>query len=1388
MKKHLLFSFGLLICLTFMSLKVSEVNPYRIYPYLQVYGEGKMQLTWFGNSLTSSFIKLVGDSGNVLYEGEVTGEPVPNIYYTSQEKSQVLTGLEQGSWIESDEVFRYRIPIDLPAGTAVNYLVTLGGVTYDGAFTMPASKSNWEKIRFMALADSETEPRGRVTNRAWYPGNPLFRPITTVPELWKQKFGSTIEQGIEIPNYMLTEQVGYNENLKVINSRNPNFILMPGDLVQGAGYQPGWDEFFRQNAGSMGKGLSSYAIIPALGNWESYGAISGGYGTNERGEFLPVVGRNRFHTYFETPIEDPLQKHKKSYYRVDYGPVTILTLDSSNGTPDQTAADFDGQPKLTGKQYTEPGTDTQENYTLAQYNAAGGKDLSSFGPGSDQYIWLEENLKDASENGQLIFVQYHHIAFSSGEHGVPLNHELSIGQVGTPMRILNPMLEKYGVVAVFSGHDELFERSFVDEDSDGKGIMYYDVGVAGDGLRGEKRDWLGNPFNTLDYNPYRKWSADQSSVEVWNTSGGNPVLVDGGKHYGHLEVNLEKKVEGDQEFAIVNFTPVYIFPVLDQNYNLQKVERRVYKDEVSLKIPLRKTEAKPVVKDRVELVLNAEGKATLKPEQVFTNWPISSIYTVTLSKSDFSCENLGAQEVTVIIKDDKGNTWEDKIEVVVQDKSAPVVQTNNLEVELDLAKGQLELSPEDFIQSISDNCAVKEVTISKTKVTCEDVGKELTVELRAVDFSGNVTEKNTTVLVRSFTSSPVTITGSESICGGTKQSLTLNSEAPFEVVRWRKNGTEISGATGKALEIEGAGTYKAVIRFAGACLFETDEFIVKAANTTPVTITGSESICGGTKQTLTLKSEAAFEVVKWRRNGTEISGAIGKTLEIETAGTYQAIVKNGGGCLVETPNFIVKEASSTPVTITGSESICVGTKQTLTLKSEAAFEVVKWRRNGTEITGASGKTIEIETAGTYQAIVKNGGGCLVETPNFIVKEANATPVTITGSESICVGSKQTLTLKSEAAFEVVKWRRNGTEISGATGKTLEIETAGTYQAIVRNAGGCLVETPNFIVKEANSTPVTITGSETICVGTKQTLTLKSEAAFEVVKWRRNGTEITGATGKTLEIESAGTYQAIVRTAGGCLVETADFIVKETATAAVSISGPATICAGDKQLLTLASEAEFEVVRWRRNGTEISGATNKTLEIEEGGSYHAIVRLAGGCLVETEKFVVESAAKPSGEIIVDGNILKAPEGNFTYQWYRNGEKLEGDTKQKLTVNQMGEFSVELTNEAGCTTRLVPVIMTISGIFNPGILVSEELKIYPNPASSQVEIQALGDLKFAANSMRIYDNSGKQVSSSVEVIRQSSRSVTLAIPRLSAGTYVIMVESDDNRVFVGKMIKQ
>ena len=138
-------------------------------------------------------------------------------------------------------------------------------------------------------------------------------------------------------------------------------------------------------------------------------------------------------------------------------------------------------------EYRGPGTDTQNNFTRAEYEAAGGTDLADYNPGSQQWNWAEQQLRDARRRGQIVMVQWHHSAFSSGEHGLPMYHEDTSGQGGTPMRKYHPLMEKYGVAAVLSGHSELFERSFVDRNGDGVGVQYYDVGIAGDALRGERR-------------------------------------------------------------------------------------------------------------------------------------------------------------------------------------------------------------------------------------------------------------------------------------------------------------------------------------------------------------------------------------------------------------------------------------------------------------------------------------------------------------------------------------------------------------------------------------------------------------------------------------------------------------------------------------------------------------------------------------------------------------------------------------------------------------------------------------------------------------------------------------------------------------------------------------
>lgn len=555
---------------------------FRVNPYLQQPSSDGTYITWFSEVDASGEVSISGPGldSPLVFTTEPTFEPM--LSYTDAELNQDINGLEQGSWLLSDENYKHTVDVSgLLPGSTYDYMVTVGDQVFEASFTTAPTAEDWDHIRFVALSDSETEPLGRINQRDWQQGalesGSLPRPAAE-GSLWAEKLGVS---GSRL-NYPLTETVGYLNNLEIINSRDPDFMLMPGDLVQGGGYQPGWDEFFRHNAGEFDSGLSEYPILPALGNWENFGALNGGYGTDADGRYGPLFSRQKYHIYFDAP-ENGTPEHQDNYYRIDYGPVTVLTLDSSNGEPDDSRSNYGGEgqpPKISGQEFTGPGTDTQDNITREQYEAEGGTDLADFNPGSPQWNWVIEQLEDARAKGQMIFAQFHHVPYSSGTHGLPMNHEDSSGQGGTPMRQYHSLFEEYGVMAVFSGHSEMFERSFVDEDGDGVGVHYYDVGVAGDGMRGQNTNADGS---LLNYNDFSQWTADQSEPELWQEVEGVPQIVAGGKHYGHLEVNVTR-LDGPEGGAEVTFTPVYSFPLLDSNYDLIDTERRIYGDEITLQI------------------------------------------------------------------------------------------------------------------------------------------------------------------------------------------------------------------------------------------------------------------------------------------------------------------------------------------------------------------------------------------------------------------------------------------------------------------------------------------------------------------------------------------------------------------------------------------------------------------------------------------------------------------------------------------------------------------------------------------------------------------------------------------------------------------------------------
>lgn len=472
------------------------------YPYLQRLTTDSAVIAWVSDSDTPRTLKLGSDT----YQSEA--RPAPELEYNPEEQRE----FSQPEYLVPRYLHQVRID-GLQAGRRYRYAVELER-PFQAEFVSP--KTGRTSYRFVAYSDSETEPESV--------GKPTSWPSSDDPKRV----------------YLTDQDTGYRANLQLIRERQPQAVIIAGDLVESGGEQRDWDEFWRHNTNPDGaKSLASQIpILPAIGNHDSYGGPRNG--KYER----PAVkaARDKYFTYFQPTVPG----QPREYHSVRLGPARLIFLDSCDGTPHKSAQD--------------------SNFHMEAAPAL----VPDFNPGSPQYLWLEKELAQAQKEDAFTFVVFHHCPYSSGPHAYPPGHgQGEDPQSGQPLLIWTPLFLRYGVDAAITGHDEIWERSTVEGEEvlpNGKKrahiLHVYDVGIGGDGLRRPETD-----------NPFRKFAADTGAPELWKDG----VLVSGGRHYGHLEVNLEPVGRKGWKATL---DPVYLFPIKDGDG--WKFERRLYPDTIVL--------------------------------------------------------------------------------------------------------------------------------------------------------------------------------------------------------------------------------------------------------------------------------------------------------------------------------------------------------------------------------------------------------------------------------------------------------------------------------------------------------------------------------------------------------------------------------------------------------------------------------------------------------------------------------------------------------------------------------------------------------------------------------------------------------------------------------------
>jgi hypothetical protein len=154
-----------------------------------------------------------------------------------------------------------------------------------------------------------------------------------------------------------------------------------------------------------------------------------------------------------------------------------------------------------------------------------------------------------------------------------------------------------------------------------------------------------------------------------------------------------------------------------------------------------------VLKSSHTLVLPASGTSTLEAATLNNGSTDNvGITQISLSKTSFTCADLGTNKVTFTAKDATGNTSSAEVTVTVIDEIKPTLKAKaTYTIKLD-AEGKAALKWEDLDEGSTDNCSIKDKLLSKTSFTCADLGTSK-ITFSAKDVSGNTSAAEGTITV-----------------------------------------------------------------------------------------------------------------------------------------------------------------------------------------------------------------------------------------------------------------------------------------------------------------------------------------------------------------------------------------------------------------------------------------------------------------------------------------------------------------------------------------------------------------------------------------------------------------------------------------------------------------
>ncbi|GAB7129168.1 hypothetical protein JCM19000A_36760 [Silvimonas sp. JCM 19000] len=395
-------------------------------------------------------------------------------------------------------------------------------------------------------------------------------------------------------------------------------------------------------------------------------------------------------------------------------------------------------------------------------------------------------------------------------------------------------------------------------------------------------------------------------------------------------------------------------------------------------------------------------------------------------------------------------------------------------------------------------------------------------------------------------------------------------------------------------------------------------------------------------------------------------------------------------------------------------------------------------------------------AAFVEARVTDANGVVVPTASNNITFAVSGPVTYMGGTQQYVTAGQALTYHSPGDHEL---QAEG----GMTKVALRTQfTTGTV-TVSASANGLTTGTTTFVVQPVTHTTPVQGAPVIIAQPVAQSVTLGQPAHFSVTatgaatlsfQWKKNGSNISGATGATYDTpattsgDNGATYSVAITNSQGTVTSSAAALSVFAAAAPTLSAAPAA------QSVDVGQSAHFSVTasgsptlsyQWKKNGSAIQGATNPTYDTpilalsDDGALYSVTVTNPVNAVTSAQVRLTVNAARvptiatqPTPVVAIPGQpatftVVAAGSAPFHYQWMKDGAAIGGDSATfsiaAVQNSDAGSYSVTVTNLAGSvTSAAVTLKMAPPGVnlaLNKVATASSYENQAGNPASNAVD---------------------------------------------------------------------